>query len=74
MRDEQRGQMTPVDVVNIVVVIVLMIATSPAWLELSAYIAEPAGPLTSLILQLFIPMMFLMILLGASASARRRLA
>jgi len=70
----ERGQMSPIDVMMIILVLIVMVMTAPIWFRFADMINSVAGPLTATILALFIPLLFLMILIGAGASARRRLS
>jgi len=71
-RERGRGQTNPVDIVITFVTVVPLLVTAPVWYKLGSLIASEAGPLTSVILTGFLPMLFILVMISAGASAKRR--
>ena len=60
------------DAIMAFVVIVALLATSPILFEFSAMVGSAADPLSSLVLQLVVPLLFVAVIISVGVSARRR--
>lgn len=60
------------DAIMAFVVIVALLATSPILFEFSAMVGSEADPLSSLVLQLVVPLLFVAVIISVGVSARRR--
>ena len=69
----RRGQMSPIDVVIAFATIIPLLVTAPVWYKLGSLISSEAGPLTSVILTGFLPMLYILVIISVGASAKRRL-
>jgi len=64
--------MSPIDVVITFATLITLLVTAPVWYRFGSLINSEAGPLTAVILAGFLPLLFLLVVLSAGASARRR--
>jgi len=70
MYDDAKVQIS--DVIIIAVVSIAMIALAPVYYDLIERITLAADPLSALLLQLIIPLIFLGLVISIGVSARRR--
>lgn len=72
MRRDSRGAVQLTDIVLSMVLLVALMVLAPIIFEFTAMVGTEADPLSSLVLQLVVPMFFIALIVSVGVSARRR--
>lgn len=68
---DNRGAVQITDIILTFVVLVSLIVLAPVLYRFVGLVSGSADPLTALLLQLFIPLLFIVVIISAAISARR---
>jgi hypothetical protein len=68
-----RGQVQLVDVVLVTLTMVALLVTAPIYYKFIAMVSAEAGPFSSILLQLVLPLLFIGLIVSIGVSARRGL-
>lgn len=71
LHTDDRGRVQITDVLLTLLVVVGLIVTAPLYYKFIGMVSAQADPFTSLVLQLVVPLLFISVIVGAGASARR---
>jgi len=71
MDGTSRAEVQMADVLMTLVIIVFMVVTAPIWWRFTGMVTAEADPLTSLLLELLIPLILVAVMASVAVSARR---